>query len=358
MAKKIKGYVELYWTCPNCGSENLGSDRFCTSCGSPQPQKVEFHQGKKQQLITNAQKLKQAKAGADTYCGFCGTRNPAGASKCSQCGSDLPTGAKRSSVGRVVGAFSEGLEEPIKCANCGRLNPGDRLKCQNCGSSLKRGETRKQPVTTTVSVPINRGLWAAGAVAVILICAAIYFLFLRTQQIKGVVVSSNWQRSVAIEAFGPVQLEAWRGDVPADAEQVSCTEKVRSVETEQPASGRYDEVCGTPYNLETGGGFAEVVQDCEYQVYDNYCSFTVNDWQPVSTAELQGAGLSPDWPDPALAINQRVGNQTETYECVFESSGKTYTYATGSLGGFLQCEIGSTWNLTINGVGAVVQIDQ
>jgi ribosomal protein L40E len=359
MAKKTKGYVELYWRCANCGSENLGSNRFCTSCGNPQPQNVDFHQGSKQQLLKDAEKLKQAKAGADIYCGFCGTRNPATASKCSQCGSDLRQGAKRGSAGRVVGAFSEGDAETIKCANCGTLNPGARLKCQNCGASLKHGEPRKQEkAAAPAAAPLNRTALAIGAAMVLVLCVAIYFLFIRTQEVTGVVVAANWQRSVAIEAYGPVELEAWRDEVPVSASNVSCSEQVSSVESEQPTSGHYEEVCGTPYNVETGGGYAEVVQDCEYHLYEDYCTYTVNAWTPVSTAELQGVGLSPDWPDPALASNQRLGDQAGTYECIFESGGENYVYSTDSFAEFQLCELGSTLKLTINGAGAVVQIEQ
>lgn len=358
MAKKSKGYVELYWRCANCGSENLGSNRFCASCGNPQPQNVDFHQGSKQQFLKDAEKLTQAKAGADTYCGFCGTRNPANASKCSQCGSDLKTGAKRSSAGRVVGAFSEGEAEQIKCPTCGTLNPGTRLKCQNCGTSLKHGEARKQSSAASVAGPPNRTALVIGAGVVLLLCAAIYFLFIRTQQVTGVIVAANWQRSVAIEAYGPVELEDWRSEMPADASNVSCSEEVSSVESEQPSSGHYEEVCGTPYNVETGGGYAEVVQDCEYRVYEDYCTYTVDQWMAIATAELEGVGLSAAWPDPALASSQRLGAETESYECIFESGGENYVYSTDSFAEFQQCQIGSTWKLTINGAGAVVSIER
>lgn len=96
MARRVIGYIELHWTCPSCGNQNLGSHAYCMSCGSPQPKNVDFHQSSKQQLLTDAEKIRRAKAGADIHCGFCGTRNPAGAAACSQCGADLNQGAKRS----------------------------------------------------------------------------------------------------------------------------------------------------------------------------------------------------------------------------------------------------------------------
>lgn len=354
MARKVKGYVELYWKCSSCGNENLGSHAYCTSCGSPQPKNVEFHQGAKQQLLTDAEKIRRAKAGADIHCGFCGTRNPVGAAKCAQCGAELKEGSQRAS-GRVVGAFSEGAIAPVKCANCGTMNAGTRLKCGNCGAALSHGASPKA-AAPVVAKPIDRNvLFIAGGV-LLLICAAIYFLFMRASAIVGTVTEAQWTRSVVIEAFGPVQLEDWADELPADARNVSCSEEVSVVQSEPPASGRYEEVCGTPYNVDTGGGFAEVVQDCEYQVYEDYCSYTVDAWAPVSTVELGGIGLNAQWPSPALSSNQRLAEQTGSYQCVFDANGAEYTYTTESFEQFAQCQLGSQWNLEVNALGAIVSI--
>lgn len=356
MARKVKGYIELYWKCPSCANENMGSHAFCTSCGSPQPQNVDFHQSSKQQLLTDAEKLRRAKAGADIHCGFCGTRNPAGAANCAQCGSDLKQGTLRASAGKVVGAFAQGAEEPVKCANCGTLNAGTRLKCGNCGSPLAHGAPAKK-TTPAAAKPIDRNLLFIGAGVVIALCALVYFLFFQTQQITGVVTAVNWQRSVAIEAYGPVQLEGWRNELPVEAQNVSCTQEVSVVQSEPPATGNYSEVCGTEYSVDQGNGYAEIVQDCEYQVYEDYCSYAMTIWAPVATAQLQGFSLAVEEPAPALTSNQRLGDETSSYECIFDADGRSYTYTTSSLQEFKACVIGSTWKLTVNGAGAVTQIE-
>jgi len=198
VARKILGYIELYWTCPSCGSENLGSHAYCTSCGSPQPKSIEFHQSGKQQLLADVEKIKRAKTGADIHCGFCGTRNPATTSACSQCGADLKAGSKRA-VGKIVGAFSEGAIQPIKCANCGTMNAGTRLKCGNCGASLSHGAPAKTEKPGIATQPVNRNILIIGGIGLLLLCAAIYFLFLRTSEVSGVVAGVTWRRSVAIE---------------------------------------------------------------------------------------------------------------------------------------------------------------
>jgi hypothetical protein len=46
------------------------------------------------------------------------------------------------------------------------------------------------------------------------------------------------------------------------------------------------------------------------------------------------------------------------YQCFFVTDGgDTYTYTTNSESEFLQCEIGSVWRLSVNGAGAVTNIE-
>jgi hypothetical protein len=357
MARKKKGYVELYWTCPNCKGENLGSVTTCENCGSPQPKDVEFYQGSHQQLLKDEEKIKRAKAGADIHCAYCNTRNPGNAKVCSQCGADLSEGAQRASAGRIVGSFKEGTGALIKCPNCDSPNAYVNRKCHSCGTPLShRVKEAEKASAAGAAAPPNRNALIIGGVVLLAICALVYFIFLRTSDVTGQVVDVQWQRSVDIEAFGPVEREGWLDEVPADAEDVSCSEEPRDTQSEPPTSGRYDEICGTPYTVETGGGFGEVVQDCEYQVYDDYCSYTVQDWATVDTVDLTGSDLFPEWPQPALETDQRLGEQSESYACIFNADGERYTYTTNSFGEFQQCEIGSTWTLSVNAVGSVSSI--
>lgn len=54
MTKKSLGYVELEWTCPNCGSRNAGQETVCVHCGTAQPEDVSFHQPAEEKIITDA----------------------------------------------------------------------------------------------------------------------------------------------------------------------------------------------------------------------------------------------------------------------------------------------------------------
>jgi ribosomal protein L40E len=88
MSQEVLGYVKMEWVCPKCNSRNPGPQKTCIGCGAPQPPDVQFQQAEQQQLITDQAEIAQAQAGPDIHCPFCGTRNPAGAKTCSQCGGD------------------------------------------------------------------------------------------------------------------------------------------------------------------------------------------------------------------------------------------------------------------------------
>jgi hypothetical protein len=130
--------------------------------------------------------------------------------------------------------------------------------------------------------------------------------------------------------------------------------EVRSIESEPVPNA--EEVCGTPYNVDTGGGYAEVVQDCEYHVYDEYCSYTVMEWQSVDAATLSGYDFNPRWPDPDVAAEERLGEYSETYTVYFDTTDGDYVYSMGDFEEFQQFQIGSEWTLEINTFGSVVSV--
>jgi membrane protease subunit (stomatin/prohibitin family) len=358
MARKKIGHVELQWTCPNCNSINPGSEEVCGNCGAPQPQDVQFEQPTNQELITDPDKLAQVEAGPDIHCPYCGTRNPGSAEICKQCGGDLIEGMKRES-GRVVGAYTVGPTATITCPHCGEENPETASNCANCGGGL--GEeiiTEKQ--SAVVSAPVSKSrIWIIIAVVAILVlaCGAFLFFSTRTNPTTGVVENVNWERSVPVEALVPVEYKDWEDEIPAGAVIETCSEEVRNVQSESAPNSV--EVCGTPYTVDTGDGFAEVVQDCEYEVYATFCNFTVEEWSVVDTSVLTGDDYSPIWPEPILETGQRIGEeQGETYKIIFRSDDKTFVYSTEDLNLFQAAQIGSKWTLNINTFGSLVSIEQ
>ena len=268
-----------------------------------------------------------AKAGPDIHCPYCGTRNPNRAKLCSHCGGDLSMGGKARKAGVKVGSAAEEESSP----------------------PAEGAQPKKKP---------SRALVIFGIIAVIACLAGfivLMILLLKTDELTGQVTDVAWERSVAVEAFQVVTDQTWWDEVPEGAEVLTCTQAYRYTSDEvQPNA---TEVCGTPYVEDTGTGVGELVQDCTYEVYDDYCEYEAMLWVVIDTAVESGDDLDPIWPSPALSSEQRLGERIENYTITFSADGDEYTYETTDSGLFLQAEPGSTWILKVNQFNAVQSIE-
>ncbi|MCJ7536515.1 MAG: zinc-ribbon domain-containing protein [Anaerolineales bacterium] len=358
MARKKIGHIELQWTCPNCNGINPGPDQHCGNCGAPQPDDVEFEQAERQEIITDEQKIAQAEAGADIHCPFCGSRNPAGTEVCHNCGGDLVEGIKRES-GRVVGAYKTGPVEMIPCPHCGEENPDHEKTCAFCGSSLAQEKpAAAQSIEAPKSASKTRTWIILGVIAVLVIaCGAYLFFANRTQPTTAMVENVNWERTVPVEALVAVDHKGWEDEISSEAVKGPCSQEVRNIQSESAPNSV--EVCGTPYTVDSGSGFAEVVQDCEYEVYASFCTFTLDEWQVVDLVTASGTDFSPFWPEPIVDDGQRVGEEwEESYTIVFVSGDEIYSYTTTDINLYQAAQVGSEWTLNINTFGSLVSIEQ
>ncbi len=359
MTKKSVGYVKLQWTCPNCGTKNPGPQKTCTSCGYPQPDDVEFEQAASEELLKDKAEIAKAKKGPDIHCFYCGARNPADAKTCSQCGGDLTQGSKRK-AGKVVGAHKKGPAGTIICQSCGSEVPADAPKCPNCGASLSKPKPKPARAQSVPAKGLNKWVVLAGLALLLLAMFFCGFFLFSTKDFSGTVAGVAWKRSIAIEAFGPVEYEDWKDNLPAAATVGLCKPKIYHTQDTPPADkSTAKEVCGTPYTVDKGSGYGEVVQDCRYEVYKDWCSYTVDEWQAVDTVKLQGRDYNPQWPGNLnLNNNRREGARSEEYEIIFDAGGERYTYTTRDFTLFQQAQPGSKWILTVNKLGGVTHIEQ
>lgn len=359
MAKREVGYVELIWTCPTCGTRNPGPQRTCAGCGSPQPDNVKFELPVAASVLEDADKVAEAQAGPDIHCGYCGARNPAGAKICRQCGGDLSQGAARP-TGAVLGAPGEVQVTEVTCPNCGTTNTSADSVCHACGTRLKQPVAAAVP-TRPPAEPVPSGpnwmLIAFGAIAIVAIFVAVLTMIrgMRTSDVTATVADAYWARRVMIEAPVAVQREAWRDQIPYGAPVGACRREVRSY-SPVPVSGA-QEICGTPYVVDTGTGYGRMEQDCQYAVLDQRCAYTATEWRVIDTLVAEGSGFNVRWPNAALGAQQRVAGQTEEYQCVFDVDGKRYAYAPRSVPEYELCQPGSEFELTINGFGDVVAVE-
>jgi hypothetical protein len=195
----------------------------------------------------------------------------------------------------------------------------------------------------------------AGIVLCVVVALGAYFLFFRTEEQSAEVRTVSWTRSIPILALGEVEDQDWWDEIPSDAEVGSCNDEYRYTSS-SPESNSV-EVCGTPYTVDTGSGAGEVVQDCEYEVYDDYCNYTVMDWVVFDEVTRTGSDLNPVWPQVNLLSDQKEGDPSESYEVIFHSDGENYDYTPSDVSEFGQYSIGSKWILNVNSLGAVLSVE-
>lgn len=335
MARKVLGYIELVWTCDSCGTRNPGAIRSCTSCGAPQPINVKFDRVDPAtfNFIKDEALIRMAKSGPDKHCPYCGTRNLAETQICVECGGDLTVGA----TSRPAGAVIEDQSAP-------------------------------SPATPTIqSAPASQAIprrplpkWALIVIIIMLLASCVFgvMYFTRmsqTDQLDATVSEVYWQRQVALEAYQVVRASDWVANIPSNAQTYNCQLRYR-YDSETPRQNS-EEVCGTPYTIDTGTGVGEVVQDCYYKVYEDYCSYDTMQWVVVNTLEEDGYGTNAIWPSTSLGTDQRFGDSTERYTITFSTSGEDYQFTTTDYDLFQQAVPGSDWVIEVNGFGDVTGIN-
>ena len=337
MARRVLGYVELVWTCDSCGTRNPGPIRSCTACGAPQPIEVKFEHvdAATFNFIKDEALIRMAKSGPDKHCPYCGTRNLAETANCLKCGGDLTVGATSRPAGSVV----EEAADPAPQAG-------------------QAGQVLREQTVQVPKKPMPKWLPVIGILLLIICCVfgGIYLSrMLKTYQMSAVVAQTYWQRQVEVESYQAVRKSDWESNIPSSADPYNCDWRHR-YDSDTPQANS-EEICGEPYTVDTGTGVGEVVQDCYYEVYEEYCSYDVMEWVVVDTLSLDGYTTVASWPgSSSLTSDQRLGKTSESYLITFDADGKEYPYRTSSYDLFQEATIGSRWLIEVNGLGAVTSI--
>lgn len=348
-SRRTLGYIQNEWTCPNCNTRNKGGSKTCGNCGAPQPENVQFELPSEQKFVTDESQIKAAQAGADIHCPFCGTRNPATAETCSQCGGDLKEGIARQ-AGRIM-QTPPPQPKVVKCVHCGAENPGSNSVCSNCGSPLS-GVAPVQAAALAGVKPAkpksSKTTWllVGGILGFLAICCVVLGLvfFLPTKTVQATVTEVRWQTSVPVQEIRAVDYSNKPGSPPSDAYNVSCHDESRDV-CEQKT-------------IDKGNGYSEVVEDCHTET-QQYCSYTVDEWNTIQTYTLDGNDLRPVYDTPNISNGQRLGDQSEDLTVTFATAeGQQKTYSPDTISEFQKFTVGSTWTLKMNALGGVTSVSQ
>lgn len=337
MARKSLGFINLIWVCPFCETKNPGPIKSCTSCGAPQPDDVEFLKVDEEEFnfIKDEALIRMAKAGPDIHCPFCGTRNPSTAKVCSKCGGELSLGGKARATGQKIRTVGEPKQEPTA------TTPAPSAST----AAASAATPRKKLSPIFIIIPI---------LLIIACLIGAYFLFFKTKGLDATVSSVEWERSIVVEAYLESTERAWWDEVPAGAEVLNCWDEYRY--TSDDPEPNSTEVCSEEVVEDTGTGVGEVVVYCTYNVYDQYCEYTVMEWQTVRTLTESGYDQSPFWPNVSLASDERTATETEHYLIYFETSSRDYKFSTTDLSLFLEAVPGSEWHIEVNKVGGILNL--
>jgi ribosomal protein L40E len=350
MARKVtKGFVQLEWVCPNCDGRNPGPEKTCQQCGAPQPEGVQFQRAAEEKVVTDEKVADAVRAGADIHCGFCGTRNPASAVTCSQCGGDLKEGMARQK-GQVLQAAPP-PPKVLMCTNCGHENPGTQTTCAKCGAPLRKPEAPKpapvQAASAQNAAPKKKTPWLlfAGIAGAFLLCCilTIVMFMIPSKAVEGTVTDVQWQTFVPVQEVRAVDYSNERGSPPSDAYNVSCR-----TESEEVCTERVED---------TGTGYGEVVVECRTET-EQYCSYTVDEWTTIQTYDLSGSDLYPEYSNPSIMSDQRIGNTSENLTVYFSTSDGQEVYSAKSVSEFQQFQVGSVWTLNLNALGGIVSVER
>jgi hypothetical protein len=163
-----------------------------------------------------------------------------------------------------------------------------------------------------------------------------------TSTLSATVADVRWETSVPLQEIQAVQYSNESGSPPSGAYNVSCRTESRDVCEERV--------------VDQGNGLGEVVEDC-HTVSEQYCSYTVDEWKTIQTYTLEGHDHAPVYVQPNVSSGQRLGDDSEDYTVVFMTEDGQKTYSPSDLSDFSQFQIGSTWTLSLNAVGSILDVN-
>lgn len=344
--------IELTWRCSSCSHRNLGRHLVCQSCGNPKDDGEVYEMPldpSRVESVTDPALLRQATAGANWRCAYCGSDTRAFDGSCAQCGAtqDDGKGVARRVANVPVVAAREVKRQTFPVI---WLIPVVIIVLIGCGvlSLLVRSSSRRHdPVSQIVDMqPTFRDVEAR-------------------------VTSAQWKRQVVVERFMIVEKEGFAEQRPPEAtnvrplgERVHHTEQVqRGMKTEsymetvtemENESYSQQEQCGencttlpqscheectnnqngyaTCHTVCSGGGQSCSPRYCTVQktrmvpkskqvprtrqvpnMVDEprmaqFFAWKQWDWAKNRTLEEKGDGFSPRWPtDEAVALEQKLG---------------------------------------------------
>lgn len=310
------GTYQMLWDCSYCGAQKLlaRDHKHCPNCGGAQDPSWRYFPADEDKVKVED----HVYVGKDVICRACEAPNAANAAFCSACGAELD-GSKQVRL-RAEQAVGEGEAFGADSAKAARAEAKAEKAAADAARRAATDAAHGAPPPDEKKGGMGGKLAGLGCVGLLIgaaLCGGVFMFWKKDAQLQA--ASLGWTATIAVEEKQSVSESAWKDQVPAGAERVSCRPEKRS--TKSVPDG---ETCKNVRKDQGDGTFKESKQCTpktrEEAVMADKCSYTVNKW--VKTREAKATGDKAQklsWPDPKLRRTgdcvgcERAGAKAEIY---------------------------------------------
>ena len=375
MAKKT-WIVENSWTCKSCKSSvQKGRHTTCQECGAPKGSDVvdRIPNPSSAPRVTDENMLRDAKAGANWVCEYCGKQERNNRGDCTYCAADRGG----------VKAVSRSLKGTWKSESVKDLRVFHGMDAEEELVDVLSREIALEIDREILSFPWHRRhrrkiKFGLAALVVGLLVWLGLWLFL-PHEVDTTVTSTTWEYTMELQQRETRSGEGWDGDRPDSHFNDSCRTKQRGTEDCNPHdcnahSESYDcnphdcschDVCS-----DNGNGYSSCHQSCstcydscsrtvydtcydQCAVYDQWCEYDYYAWPTILNQRTSGDDHEVHWPVmPEPKALQRIQSDAK-YHVIFTGKEDTWDIAPKSLNEFTQYTRGTMWKIKVNRAGKV-----
>ena len=366
--------IELTWQCSSCSHVNKGRHTQCQSCGSPkEAHEKDIMPGDTTKVVsvTDAERLREANAGANWVCSYCGSQERNLAGKCRNC-----AGAKdlesHHPEARVTQRYHPEQDDKVGSRTF-RSSEYDRKPSYDDVDEVDFAYAHKRKM---------RMIKIGSIIAVVVAVITLLFWIFMPYEVQAEVSKITWEHTVNLEQRFLKHGENWDGNMPSDAHNVSCVTKFKEYENCNPHDCNPHQVsydcrphdCNCRESCTSNSnGYATCTEICstcydtcyrteydtcydQWPVYDKWCSFDYHEWDIVKTKVVGGNTHEEHWPDfPTNGRSDLRNTHSAQYDVEFYSKekDKTWEYEPESLGEFKKYNVENMWLIKVNRAGTV-----
>jgi hypothetical protein len=367
-------YIENTWTCTTCQHRNKGRYMDCQNCGARREAGVQDEMPADVDAaprVTDAEQLKQAKAGAHWECDFCGGQTRDLHGNCQNCGGDREDPTEREY--NEPYKFDSFTPPPMESYLVEDL---ERVRSQ-VKSITGKGEWYPQPTWWERN---RRRVIIGGAVAAGLGALTWFLLWLLLpHHVNATVADIKWNYLVELRQRVTKSGEGWRSSMPSSSFDESCHRRQRGTEDCNPyqCNQRQESYQCRPHQCNcqttcTSGknGYSRCSKSCstcydtcqrtvhdtcyhQCPVYADWCSYKYYEWPVIEQKASSGDDHKVWWPKmEKTGPHQRI-DKHQRYKVHFTKGKERWEYKPKGLGDFKRFTPKEPWEIEVNRAGMV-----